>query len=170
MTSVPLLRPGVAGINVMLMVQLAPTAMFAPQAFVCAKSPLAVMLEISNGSSPVLLRVTGSAGLVVLTTCSPKVSAGAERLTAGAMPIPLRLTTCGLSAALLATVIVPVLVPLSVGAKTTLRLQAAPGGKLGPQVFVWLKSLLAWILVMLADTVPGLVRVRTCGGLLVSTP
>jgi hypothetical protein len=170
MTSVPLLRPGIAGAKVMLMVQLAPAAIFPPQAFVCAKSPLAVMLETSNGSSPALLRVTDSAGLLVPTACSPNVSPVAERLAAGAMPVPLRLTTCGLSAALLATVTSPVLVPLSMGAKTTLRLQAAPGGKLGPQVFVWVKSPLAWILVMLVDTVPGLVRVTTCGGLLVSTP
>jgi hypothetical protein len=40
-------------------------------------------------------------------------------------------------------VTVPVLVPVAVGLKVTLRVQEAPTATLGPQVWVWEKSPLA---------------------------
>ncbi len=50
------------GLNVTLMVQLAPTATLLPQVFVCAKSPLFVpatrMLVIARGAVPEFCRAT----------------------------------------------------------------------------------------------------------------
>ena len=48
----------------------------------------------------------------------------------------------------------PVLVPVAVGLKVTLRVQLAPAVTLEPQVLVWEKSPLAAMLVMLSAALP----------------
>jgi hypothetical protein len=48
----------------------------------------------------------------------------------------------------------PVLVPPAVGLKVTLRVQLAPAATLEPQVWVWEKSPLAAMLVMLRAALP----------------
>jgi len=50
------------------------------------------------------------------------------------LPVPLRLTVCGLFAALSAKVSVPVAVPVAVGVNVTPTLQLAPAATLVPQV------------------------------------
>ena len=65
--TLPFLVPTEGGVKVTLTVQLAPAAKLLPQLLVWAKSPFAVMLVIVMESLPVLLKVTGWAGLVVLT-------------------------------------------------------------------------------------------------------
>jgi len=55
--SVPELGPEV-GVEVMLIVQLAPAATEAPQVLVCAKGPDIAMLLIWRAALPVFLRVT----------------------------------------------------------------------------------------------------------------
>jgi hypothetical protein len=76
----PVRKPVVAGANVMLMVQLAPAATLPLQLFDCANSaadvplvPLAVRLEISKVSLPLLLRVTDCAGAELRGQMSPAV-------------------------------------------------------------------------------------------------
>src|SRR5437879_13178084 len=55
---VPVRFPPAAGVNVMLMVQLAPAATLLPQVLVWVKSPLAAMPVIFNAALPVFVRVT----------------------------------------------------------------------------------------------------------------
>jgi hypothetical protein len=63
--------PVAVGVNVTLILQLAPAATLAPQVFVWLKSPLfvpvIVMLVMLSAAVPVLERVTAWAVLVVLT-------------------------------------------------------------------------------------------------------
>ena len=70
------------------------------------------------------------------------------------VPVPIRLTSCGLPGALSVIDSVPVRVPICVGLKVTLIVQLAPAAKLEPQVCVWWKSLLATMLLMESGTVP----------------
>jgi hypothetical protein len=74
-------------------------------------------------------------------------------------PEPPKETTCGLVGPLSVMVKVPVCVPACVGAKKTLIVQAAPAARLCGQVFVWEKSPVITILVMVKAAVPLLVRV-----------
>ena len=64
----PVRVPLAVGAKVTLIVQSEPAATLAPQALVCAKSPLAVMLVTAKGEFPVLLRITPCAAEVELTS------------------------------------------------------------------------------------------------------
>ena len=82
-----------------------------------------------------------------------------ERLATGAVPVPVRLTVCVAGLALSVMVKEPLLEPLAVGVKVTLRVQLALAARLEPQVLVWEKSPLAVMLVMLRVALPVLLRV-----------
>jgi hypothetical protein len=73
-------------------------------------------------------------------------------------PEPPKETTCGLVGALSVMVKVPVSVPATVGANETLIVQAAPAARLCGQVFVWEKSPVITMLVMVKAAVPLFVR------------
>ena len=62
------------------------------------------------------------------------------RLTAGAPPVPVRVTDCGLPVALSLMATVAVRVPGAVGAKVTLIVQLPPAATELPQLLLWLKS------------------------------
>ena len=64
----PVRMPVAVGVNVTLMVQLAPAATDVPQVLVCMKSPLATMLVTLSAAVPVLVSVTVCTALVVLTS------------------------------------------------------------------------------------------------------
>jgi hypothetical protein len=83
------------------------------------------------------------------------------RLAAGvaAMPVPPRLTVCGLPVALSVMEIVPVSAPSAVGVNVTLMAQFAPAARLEPQLLVCAKLALAEMLVMLKLAVPPFVSV-----------
>jgi hypothetical protein len=81
----PVRPPAAVGVNVTLMVQEAPAASEVPQAFVCAKSPVATMPEIASGAVPVLESVTVWAAEVVPTSCPVKVSDVGESAAVGAV-------------------------------------------------------------------------------------
>lgn len=102
-TSEPLLLLDAVGVNVTLILQLAPAARPAPQLFICAKSPVRVIPVIVRGAPPVLLRVTTWAALVVPAVWLGKLTLVGERATAGASPVPVRVIVCGLPAALSAS-------------------------------------------------------------------
>jgi hypothetical protein len=114
--------------------------------------------------------VTVCAGLLVSTAWLANVSDVGDKLTAGAPePVPVRLTVCGLPAALSAMLMLPVKVPVVVGVNVTLIVQAAPAATDDPQVFVSPKFVLAVIDVMLNATLPVLVNVTICAELVLPT-
>ena len=82
-----------------------------------------------------------------------------ERLTTGAVPVPVRLTVWVAGLALSVMVKEPLREPLAVGVKVTLRVQLALAARLEPQVLVWEKSPLTVMLVMLRTALPVLLRV-----------
>ena len=81
---------------------------------------------------PTLVSVTVCAGLVVPMGTMPKFRMARERLAA--VPIPARLTFCGLPAALSETLSIAVRVPDAVGLNVTVMLQLAPTASELPQV------------------------------------
>jgi hypothetical protein len=92
MVTAPVLVPAAVGLKVTLRMQLALGARLGPQVLVWEKSPLAVMLAIVRVALPVLVRVRLCGRLLVPTGRAGKVKEAGERLTAGAVPIPVRLT------------------------------------------------------------------------------
>ena len=92
MVTAPVLVPAAVGLKVTLSVQLALAATLEPQVLVWEKSPLAVMLVIVRVAFPVFVRVTLWALLLVPTPCEENVNEVGERLTTGAVPVPVRLT------------------------------------------------------------------------------
>ena len=138
------------GVNVTLMVQLVLAASvegLRGQLFVWPKSPGFVppiaMLVIVNGALPVFESVTAWAGLVVLTCWLPKGTDEGVRVTVGTVPVPERLTVCGLPVALSLKVRPALRLPAAVGVNVTLMVQlvlaASVEGLMG-QLFVWPKS------------------------------
>ena len=93
------------------------------------------------------------------TFCAGKVKEAGERLTTGAVPVPVRLMVWVAGLALSLMVTAPVRVPAAVGLKVTLRVQLAPTATLEPQVLVWEKSPLTVMLVMLRTALPVFLRV-----------
>jgi hypothetical protein len=82
-------------------------------------------------------------------------------------PMPLKLTLCGLPAALLVMVITPFRVPGAVGVKVTVKLQKAPAPSPLPQLFVTAKSPLTVMLAKLSAAAPMLVNAIVFAALLV---
>ena len=70
-----------------------------------------------------------------------KVRLLGEMLTAGAVPVPVRLTVWGLPVALSVRVTAALRVPLAAGVKVTLIVQLAPAATELPQLLVCAKSL-----------------------------
>jgi len=140
----PVLLPVAAGLNVTLMLQLAPGLTVLGQLLVWEKSlrlvPVSTMLVMVRGAVPALLSFTVFCALVVPTFCVPNESDAGEKLAAGAVPVPVRLTACGLPLALSAIVRVPLRAPLALGANVTLIAQLAPAPSDVPQLLVCAKS------------------------------
>jgi hypothetical protein len=109
----------------------------------------------------------------VPTSCAGKVKEAGERLTTGAVPVPVRLTVCVVGLALSVIVKAPVSEPTTVGVKVTLRVQLAPSATLAPQLLVSAKSPLfvpAMVtLVMLSVALPVLVSIMGAAELVVPT-
>ena len=97
--------------------------------------PVNAMLAIDNVAVPLLVRVTAWAALVVLTIWLPNERLVGDKLTAAAVPIPDRLTACGLPLALSLMLIEAARLPVAAGVKVTLIVQFAPAATGLPQVF-----------------------------------
>ena len=82
-----------------------------------------------------------------------------ERLTTGAVPVPVRLTLWVVGLALSVIVTAPVRVPVADGLNVTLMVQPALAATVEPQVLAWEKSPLAVMLVRLRLAFPVLLRV-----------
>lgn len=124
--SVPLIVPFAAGVNVTPTVQLAPAARLAPHVLLeIAKLALAVMLEKLRDAPPLLVSVTVLAELAWPTLTCPKFKDVGETV-ASVLPVPVRLTVCGLFDAESVNVSVPLIVPPAAGEKVTPTVQLAP--------------------------------------------
>ena len=98
--------------------------------------PVSAKLVMLRAAVPVLLRVTVCAALVVLTNWLPKERLAGERLATGAVPVPERLTDCGLPLALSVMLTEAVSLPVADGVKVTVIVQLAPAASELPQVLV----------------------------------
>ena len=132
------------------------------------------MLVILKAAVPVLLSGDGLSRTGTLSGSEPKVRLDGETTAAGApvppapaVPVPERVTDCGLPVALSVRVRAAVRDPLAAGVKVTLIVQLAPAATLAPQLLVCAKSLgfvpVMAILVMLKVALPVLFRVTDLG-------
>jgi hypothetical protein len=135
--------PVADGVNVTLMEQFAfaaSVALLAGHVLVWAKSPLFVpviaILEMVSGPVPELVRVTLCAALVVAMSWPAKVRLFPERVTAGAIPVPVSEMLCGLPDALSVTDSEAFRAPVAPGLNVMLMVQLAPAATLAPHVFV----------------------------------
>ena len=117
--------PAMEGVNVTAIVQLAPAASELPHVVFSAKSPalvpVMVRLVMLKLALPGLLRVTDCAELVTSIGWVPKATLVGERLAAGPVPVPLRLSDWGLLAALSVNTTEAVRVPAALGLNVTAR-------------------------------------------------
>jgi hypothetical protein len=132
--------PVAVGLNVTLIEQFAAAATLAPHVFVSEKSPpfvpVMAMLVMFKVAVPLLVSVTFCAALAVVTSCPAKFRLVGASVTAGAVPVPVRATLCGLPGALFVIVTLAARFPVAVGLKVALIEQFAPAATLAPQVFV----------------------------------
>jgi len=100
------------------------------------------MLEMPRATVPELVSVMVWAELVDRTFVDPNVKVVGEIEATGPpeVPVPVRVTDCGLPVALSETETAPVRVPAAVGLKVTLMVQLAPFACDVPQLFVCEKS------------------------------
>jgi hypothetical protein len=133
MATLALSLPVVEGVKVTVMVQLALAARVpAPtgQVLVWAKSlalvPVSPMLLMVRGAVPLLVSVTLFPALVVPMSWVPNARLVGLRVTAGAVPVPVRATVCGLPLALSVIEREAVSLPLMVGLKVTEMVQLVP--------------------------------------------
>lgn len=94
------------------------------------------MPEIVKLAFPVLFKVKGSAALVVPRFWLLNDKLGAESPAMGPLPVPVRLTLCGLLEALSVRATVAERAPVAVGANVTLIVQLLPAATGVPQVLV----------------------------------
>ena len=98
--------------------------------------PVSARLVILMAALPLLLRVAVCAVLVVPRDWLPKARLVGVRPSTGAVPVPERLTVCGLPLALSVMLTEAVRLPLAEGVKVTLMVQWALAATELPQVLV----------------------------------
>jgi hypothetical protein len=164
----PVREPAAVGVNVTLIVQLAPTARVVPQLFVCAKSPLAAMELIVAAVVPLFDRVVGCEAVVEPTTVFANARLVGLALSdgPGAVPVPLRATVTAPDTSVL-IVSVPLRAPVTVGLNFTVTVQDPPAAMLVPQVLVCEKSPVIVTDDTAAAVEPLLETVTVCGALVV---
>jgi hypothetical protein len=122
---------------------------------------------------PVLVRVTAWELLVLPTICAEKLS-GDDKLTSGCVPVPLKLTVCGLLGALSVNERLPDAVPPAVGVNVIATVQV-PDAATGVEVeqvlpeLAMAKGPVAPMAVSVRLALPVLVRVTVCELLVVPT-
>lgn len=136
-------------------------------------NPMPVIFKIAG---PVLLRVKLSGELLVVVGWLAKGKVVGDRLASGAVPVPFKVTVCGLFVAVSVKVNVAVRLPPVVGLNATLTVQVLGDGAAGTVFPVQVSALVTKspgfvpvnkALVMVTLALPPLVRVTTCGGVLV---
>jgi len=126
------------GLKVMLTLQEAAIAKVL-QLFVCAKGATTEILETVTGVVRRFVNVIVCGALVVFVSCELKVRVAGERFKA-VVPVPVRLTLCGLPAASSVMEIVACRAPATVGLKIALIMQDAFAASEDPQLLVCVKS------------------------------
>src|SRR5271163_1106610 len=120
-------EPAAVGVKVTVMVHDTFGATDVPQLFDWPKSPgfapVRVMLERFSAAVPALVSVTLCAALIVPTGLAAKTRFAADKLTAGAAPVPASATVCRLPGALSARFNVPDSAPATDGVNLTLTVQ-----------------------------------------------
>ena len=115
--------PAAVGVKVILKVHELPASSELPQVPVSEKSPLFVPVTdvpvIVSVFVPVLVSVMEPVELLVPTTWPGNASEEGAKVTAGAIPVPVRGKVCGLSMPLSVTDRVPTRDPVAVGVKVT---------------------------------------------------
>lgn len=154
--TVPLKLPNFGGLNVTVMVHDPFATTLLPQVWVWEKlvEPVIVMLLMLRVVLPVLVSVIACGGGGQLLDLRLQEKFRLVGLNSTTVPVPFKLTFCGLPGALSVIDTAPVRGPICVGLKVTLMMQLAPAAKLEPHVFVRLKSPLATMLVILSAIVP----------------
>ena len=159
--TVPKLKELAGGDHLTVMAQDFPAPRLASQLFVSEKAapviqmPVMLNVVVPKSLSVVVFSVMHSHPSPI-TFLQAKVMLVGDKVAFGpeTSPVPLKVTDCGLPPPLSAIDNVPVRVPICVGLKVTLIVQLARGARLEPQVWVWLKSPLAVMVVMLSVVVP----------------
>ena len=132
--------PIAVGVNVTLMVQLPLAATEPPQVLVCPKSPglapVNPMPLMDRAAFPVLFSVKVWAVLGEPTFWLLKVRLVVVTPAMGALPVPVRLTVCGLPLALSAMLTEAVRPKMAVGVNVTLIVQVPFAATELPQVLV----------------------------------
>jgi hypothetical protein len=143
----PVITPLTLGVNVTLMVQVLLTAMVPVQVLAeMPKSPLAVTVPMVRATVE-FVKVTVCAALVLPMAVLAKVSVAGARVR-GAIPFPVKSTTCVPGVALSVRVTAPSIVPSVVGDDVTLIVQEAPAASVPVQVVVSAKSPLGTMLLI----------------------
>jgi hypothetical protein len=109
------------------------------------------MLVIDSLDVSLLLTTTDLTAVVFPTPCVVLKASDVGENVSGAMPVPVRETTCAPEVPV--TVSVPVRAPVAVGLKVMLTLQDFFAAREVPQLFVWAKS-------PLIATVSGIATLR----------
>ena len=130
-------------------------------------TPVRVTLLTVNDALPVLLSTTVWGALDVPTAWLEKVRDVGARETAGAAPVPVRPTVCGVLLASSLMVTVPVMLPGVVGEKVTVMVQLAPGPRELPQLLVCAKLWETLIEEIVMMKPPELLSVTVWGALVV---
>jgi hypothetical protein len=166
---VPKILPTAVGVNVTLMLQVAPTAILAPQVVVTPKLVEATIPVTNSEALPKFVRVTVCAALVLWSGSVGKVKLSGESDARGAeIPVPDSGTVCGLLGALSVKVTEPTAAPLVVGVNVTLKVHTPPTAKDTPQVLAeTANGPLAVIEVKASANVPLFEIVTVCGRLAV---
>lgn len=134
-------EPTTDGVKVTLKVQVPPAARELVHVLLArVKSALLVpattRLEILRVALPLFVRVTDCAAVEAPSDSVPKVRVVGERPTAGAVPVPVRVTCWGLVEALSLKVMLAVRMPAALGVNVTLTVQLPPAASELPQVLV----------------------------------
>jgi hypothetical protein len=162
--------PVVVGVNVVVMVQLAPDAKLLGQSFVLAKSPSEEIFAIPRAADPVLLRVTSCEAptVPIFTVFQLRLELLKDTTGTAATPVPIKLAAVSIPI-LPATPRLPIALPALMGEKVTLIVQLAPGASVERQVVILPKPPLRLMpLISMAEALV-LLNVIVCSALLEPT-
>lgn len=114
--------------------------------------------ETVRSALPIFETVVASGPLVVPMAWLPKTRLAGETPATGAVPVPVKLTVCGLFVALSATESIPVSEPTAVGANATWIMQLPPATRLDPQLLVSAKPRSTMMLIEVSGPLPRFVK------------
>lgn len=166
---VPVVLPAVVGVNVTATTTDCPAASICPELIPLKLKPEPVMATCEIVTLELPLLVTLTFCVLLLPTCTlPKFKLDGllSNCSVEDTPVPLREIVKGEFGALLASDKLPLSDPAEVGAKTTVKVELAPGlivsGMLSPLVLKLLGDGLSVAWVIVRSAVPGLLSMTVC--------